>query len=225
MLLAFAGAHKLGTAGLLLPLAVVLTVIVVRRPVVMVTLAVGLAIVCEGPTFGLLHFTSHLYDQLQGPHATRRAGRARGGRGGSRPDAPRPIVASAGPAGAAAGAARARDDRGRGHGPRGRGEPAHDCGRRGRAGLSPVAADRNRQPRARAASGHRADGSPGCHCDRQGGVRADRGLRPLRRVDRRQRDPDLLRTRRQLADHDGPAGCRWRWLAARVRPPLWVLLG
>jgi O-antigen ligase len=65
-LLAFAGAHKLGTAGLLLPLAVVLVVILVRRPLVMVALTVGLAIVCEGPTFGLFHFTSHLYDHYKG---------------------------------------------------------------------------------------------------------------------------------------------------------------
>lgn len=60
-LLAFAGFHKLGSAGLLLPLAVVLMVILVRRPVVMVTLLVGLVILCEGPTFGLFTFTSHLY--------------------------------------------------------------------------------------------------------------------------------------------------------------------
>jgi O-antigen ligase len=66
MLLAFAGAHKLGTAGLLLPLAVVVVVILVRRPVLIVSLAVGLAILCEGPTFGLFHFTSHLYDEYKG---------------------------------------------------------------------------------------------------------------------------------------------------------------
>jgi O-Antigen ligase len=65
-LLAFAGAHKLGTPGLLLPLAVVVVVILVRRPVLMVSLAVGLAILCEGPTFGLFQFTSHLYDTYKG---------------------------------------------------------------------------------------------------------------------------------------------------------------
>src|ERR1017187_8498829 len=66
MLLAYAGAHKLGTAGLALPLAVVVVVILMRRPVVMVSLAVGLAILCEGPAFGLFSFTSHLYDQYKG---------------------------------------------------------------------------------------------------------------------------------------------------------------
>jgi len=66
MLLAFAGLHKLGMAGFLLPLAVVLVVILVRRPVAMVTLVVGLAILCEGPTFGLFHFTAHLYDSFKG---------------------------------------------------------------------------------------------------------------------------------------------------------------
>lgn len=64
MLLAFAGAHKLGTAGLALPLLMVLVVILVRRPVVMVTLLAGLTILCEGPTFGLFGFTSQLYHQL-----------------------------------------------------------------------------------------------------------------------------------------------------------------
>lgn len=62
--LAFAGAHKLGSTGLIVPLAVVLAVIVMRRPVAMVAIAVGLAIVCEGSTFGFFSFTSHLYDQF-----------------------------------------------------------------------------------------------------------------------------------------------------------------
>ena len=30
----------------------------------MVGLAVVLTAICEGPTFGFLHFTSHLYDQI-----------------------------------------------------------------------------------------------------------------------------------------------------------------
>jgi O-antigen ligase len=64
LLLAYAGVHKLGMMGLLVPLAAVLVIILVYRPVAMVTLLVGLAIVCEGPAFGLFHFTSHLYDQL-----------------------------------------------------------------------------------------------------------------------------------------------------------------
>jgi O-antigen ligase len=66
MLLAYAGAHKLGTAGLALPFAVIVVVILMRRPVLMVSLTVGLAILCEGPTFGILSFTSHLYDQYKG---------------------------------------------------------------------------------------------------------------------------------------------------------------
>jgi len=60
-LLAFVGAQRLGTAGLLLPLAAVLLIILMRRPVTMVVLVTVLAIVCEGPTFGLLSFTSKLY--------------------------------------------------------------------------------------------------------------------------------------------------------------------
>jgi hypothetical protein len=64
MLLAFAGAHKFGTAGLALPLVIVLAVILLRRPVVMVTLLAGLTVLCEGPTFGLFNFTAHLYDQF-----------------------------------------------------------------------------------------------------------------------------------------------------------------
>jgi O-antigen ligase len=62
MLLALAGLHKLGMAGLLLPLSVVLVVLLMRRPVAMLMLVVSLVILCEGPTFGLFNFTSHLYD-------------------------------------------------------------------------------------------------------------------------------------------------------------------
>jgi O-antigen ligase len=61
-LLAFLGAHRLGTPGLLLPVAVVLLVILVRRPVTMVALVTALVIVCEGPGYGLFSFTSRLYD-------------------------------------------------------------------------------------------------------------------------------------------------------------------
>jgi O-antigen ligase len=63
-LLAFAGVHELGTTGLLMPLALVLAVILLFRPFAAVTLVVTLAIVCEGPTFGILTFTSHLYVQV-----------------------------------------------------------------------------------------------------------------------------------------------------------------
>ncbi len=65
-LLAYAGTHKLGTAGLALPLAVVMLIILMRKPVVMVALVVGLAILCEGPGFGIFSFSSHLYDQYKG---------------------------------------------------------------------------------------------------------------------------------------------------------------
>jgi hypothetical protein len=61
-LIALAGAHKLGTAGLLAPLAVVLAAILLARPVAAVTLVVVLVVVCEGPTFGILTFTSQLYE-------------------------------------------------------------------------------------------------------------------------------------------------------------------
>jgi hypothetical protein len=64
MLLALAGAQKLGLGGLLVPLALGVGVLLMRRPAAMVTLLVGLTILCEGPNFGLLHVTSHLYDQI-----------------------------------------------------------------------------------------------------------------------------------------------------------------
>jgi hypothetical protein len=60
--IALAGVHKLGTAGLLAPLAVVLAAILLARPVAAVTLVVVLVVVCEGPTFGLLTFTSEIYE-------------------------------------------------------------------------------------------------------------------------------------------------------------------
>ncbi len=63
-LLALAGVHKLGTAGVLLPLGLALTVILISRPVFAVGLVLALTILCEGPTFGFLTFTSNLYDSL-----------------------------------------------------------------------------------------------------------------------------------------------------------------
>jgi O-antigen ligase len=60
-LLALAGFHKLGSAGLLAPLAVVAVVVLLTRPLLAVCLVVGLTILCEGPTFGILTFTSHFY--------------------------------------------------------------------------------------------------------------------------------------------------------------------
>jgi O-antigen ligase len=51
--LAVFGERRLGTVGLLLPLVLVVAVVLVRRPIAAVATAVGLAIVCEGPTFGI----------------------------------------------------------------------------------------------------------------------------------------------------------------------------
>jgi O-Antigen ligase len=63
-LVAFAGVHKLGTTGLFVPLMLVLGGIMLSRPLAAVTLVVGLAVLCEGPSFGLLTFTTHLYTQV-----------------------------------------------------------------------------------------------------------------------------------------------------------------
>jgi hypothetical protein len=64
LLLAYLGAHKLGTTGLFVPLGVVLLVILMRRPLAMVTLTTAAVILCEGPSFGLFGFTSHLYTHV-----------------------------------------------------------------------------------------------------------------------------------------------------------------
>ena len=61
-LIAFAGAHKLGVAGLFVPAAIVCALILLARPVVAVTLAVALVVICEGGTFGILTFTAKLYE-------------------------------------------------------------------------------------------------------------------------------------------------------------------
>jgi O-antigen ligase len=61
-LLAFAGGHKLGTTGLFVPAVLVLVVILLMRPLVAVSLVLVAVVVCEGPTFGLLTFTSKLYE-------------------------------------------------------------------------------------------------------------------------------------------------------------------
>ncbi len=61
--LAYLGVHRGGTNGLALPVAVVVLVILMRRPAAMVALVTTLAIVCEGEEFGLLsHLSSRLYD-------------------------------------------------------------------------------------------------------------------------------------------------------------------
>jgi hypothetical protein len=59
--LALAGVHKFGTAGLLAPIALVALAILLFRPLLAVCLVVGLTIVCEGETFGILTFTSGFY--------------------------------------------------------------------------------------------------------------------------------------------------------------------
>lgn len=64
LLLAYVGAHKLGAEGLLLPFGVVVLIILMRRPLAMVTLMAGVVILCEGPSFGLFSFTSHLYTHV-----------------------------------------------------------------------------------------------------------------------------------------------------------------
>jgi hypothetical protein len=63
-LLAVAGIHKFGTAGLLVPLALALVAILLARPLVAVALVVTLTILCEGSSFGFLSVTSNLYDTL-----------------------------------------------------------------------------------------------------------------------------------------------------------------
>jgi hypothetical protein len=60
-LFALAGEHKFGLLGLLTPLGLVGAIALVRRPAALVMVTVGVVIVCEGPTFGLLNFTSHIY--------------------------------------------------------------------------------------------------------------------------------------------------------------------
>jgi putative inorganic carbon (HCO3(-)) transporter len=61
--LAIFGERRLGLAGLLLPLALALAVILIRRPVAAVATAVALPIVCEGPTFGV-PLMQRLYDDV-----------------------------------------------------------------------------------------------------------------------------------------------------------------
>jgi O-antigen ligase len=64
--LALFGERRFGTPGLLLPLLLVIAVTLVRRPVAAVATAVGLAIVCEGPTFGVPVMTRLYQDVYRG---------------------------------------------------------------------------------------------------------------------------------------------------------------
>lgn len=61
-LVAYASMHKLGSVGLLVPLAVVLGLTLLARPLLAVSLVTFLVILCEGLSFGLLTFTSKLYE-------------------------------------------------------------------------------------------------------------------------------------------------------------------
>lgn len=63
-LLALLVSHRVGGLGILAPLAVVLVAIAVLRPLLTVTVVVGLTVLCEGPSFGILTFSSHLYVQV-----------------------------------------------------------------------------------------------------------------------------------------------------------------
>ncbi len=63
-LLALLVSHKAGGLGILAPLAVVLVAIAVLRPLFTVTAVVALTVLCEGPSFGILTFSSHLYVQV-----------------------------------------------------------------------------------------------------------------------------------------------------------------
>jgi O-antigen ligase len=64
LLVGFASVHKVGAAGLLVPLALVLALALLRNPLVSAVSAIGLVVLCEGPTFGILTVTSKLYGQL-----------------------------------------------------------------------------------------------------------------------------------------------------------------
>jgi len=60
-LAAAAGIHKLGTAGLFAPVALVLLVVVLSNPLATTVLVVGVTVLFEGPSFGLFTFTASLY--------------------------------------------------------------------------------------------------------------------------------------------------------------------
>jgi hypothetical protein len=63
-LLALLPVQNAGVVVLLAPLGVALLVIVMRRPILTVTLVVGLTVLCEGPGFGILTFSSKLYSHI-----------------------------------------------------------------------------------------------------------------------------------------------------------------
>jgi O-antigen ligase len=64
LLLCLLASSKLGVDCVLAPLGAVVVYILLRRPVAMTALVVGLAILCEGASFGLFTFTSNLYTSV-----------------------------------------------------------------------------------------------------------------------------------------------------------------
>lgn len=62
-LAAFAGVHRFGVVGVLVPAGIAAAIVLLSRPVLAVSLVVVLTILCEGPQFGLFTFTAHLYGQ------------------------------------------------------------------------------------------------------------------------------------------------------------------
>jgi hypothetical protein len=63
-LMALLVSHRVGGLGILAPLVVVVVAIAVLRPLFTVTAVVALTVLCEGPSFGILTFSSHLYTQV-----------------------------------------------------------------------------------------------------------------------------------------------------------------
>jgi len=59
--IAFAGIHKLGTAGIIAPLALGLVLVLVSNSLLTTVVVVGLTAICEGQAFGLFTFTASLY--------------------------------------------------------------------------------------------------------------------------------------------------------------------
>jgi len=64
LLLALAATYKLGLGGLVVPLVLVLAAILVSRPLASLVFLVGLVVLCEGPSFGILNFSSNLYQTI-----------------------------------------------------------------------------------------------------------------------------------------------------------------
>jgi hypothetical protein len=64
LILSLLAMQKLGSKGLLVPLIAVVAVILISRPKLAVGSLLLVTVLAEGPTFGLLHFTSHVYSPL-----------------------------------------------------------------------------------------------------------------------------------------------------------------